>query len=171
MCLYTFGFTYLFKLSPLYIGCRVLQWWCSCYCCCHCCCLYWKSSYWDGSHGCCCVSQYIFVEDNLKPMGGIGKTEVPFWCDPIPCIMIPGLIKQILALWANVLHALCLAVMKWLLSQCKYWSVCVGFFVDCCVEGVFGTCGDWGVHKRKCSLLGWFFYCNLYVWILTVYVL
>ena len=32
-----------------------------------------------------------------------------------------------LALCAKVLYTLCFAVMKWLLSQCRYWSVCVGF--------------------------------------------
>ena len=32
-----------------------------------------------------------------------------------------------LALWDRVLYTLFLAVMKCLLSQCKYWSVCVGF--------------------------------------------
>ena len=34
-----------------------------------------------------------------------------------------------LALWANVLNTLCFAVMWWLLSQCKYWSVWVGFLL------------------------------------------
>ena len=33
----------------------------------------------------------------------------------------------VLALCAKVLNTLCLAVMWWLLSQCRYWSVCVGF--------------------------------------------
>ena len=33
----------------------------------------------------------------------------------------------VLALWARVLYTLCLAVMWWLLSQWRYWSVCVGF--------------------------------------------
>ena len=33
----------------------------------------------------------------------------------------------VLALWARVLYTLCLAVMWQLLSQWRYWSVCVGF--------------------------------------------
>ena len=32
-----------------------------------------------------------------------------------------------LALCAKVLNTLCSAVMMWLLSQCRYWSVCVSF--------------------------------------------
>ena len=32
-----------------------------------------------------------------------------------------------LTLWANVLITLCFAVMWWLLSQCKYWCVWLGF--------------------------------------------
>ena len=35
--------------------------------------------------------------------------------------------ETVLALCARVLNTLCLAVMWWLLSQCKYWSVWVGF--------------------------------------------
>ena len=35
--------------------------------------------------------------------------------------------ETILALCVKVLYTLCFAVMKQLLSQCKYWPVCVGF--------------------------------------------
>ena len=35
--------------------------------------------------------------------------------------------ETVFALCARVLYTLCLAVMWWLLSQCRYWSVCVGF--------------------------------------------
>ena len=37
------------------------------------------------------------------------------------------LVKTIFALCAKVLKTLCFAMMKWLLSQCRNWSVCVGF--------------------------------------------
>ena len=35
--------------------------------------------------------------------------------------------ETVLALCARVLNTLCLAVMWWFLSQCRYWSVWVGF--------------------------------------------
>ena len=35
--------------------------------------------------------------------------------------------ETVFALCARVLKTLCLAVMWWLLSQCRYWSVWVGF--------------------------------------------
>ena len=35
--------------------------------------------------------------------------------------------ETVLALFARVLKTLCFAVMWWLLSHCKYWSVWVGF--------------------------------------------
>ena len=35
--------------------------------------------------------------------------------------------EMTLALCASVLNTICLAVMWWLLSQCRYWSVWVGF--------------------------------------------
>ena len=40
---------------------------------------------------------------------------------------LSGVEDTVLALWAKVLYTLCLAVMWWLLSQWRYWSVCVGF--------------------------------------------
>ena len=38
-----------------------------------------------------------------------------------------GVLETTLTLCARVLYILLLAVIKWLLSQCRYWSVCVGF--------------------------------------------
>ena len=35
--------------------------------------------------------------------------------------------ENTLALCAKVLYTHCYVVMKWLLSQCRYWSVCVSF--------------------------------------------
>ena len=70
-----------------------------------------------------------------------------------------------LALCTNVLNTLCLAVMWWLLSQCRYWSVWVGFLYTevlnvlsccmvtrvsrngsepCCVDSTVNCmCGSW----------------------------
>ena len=46
------------------------------------------------------------------------------WCS-LSSLSCEG--ETILVLCASVLNTLCLAVMWWLLSQCRYWSVWVGF--------------------------------------------
>ena len=49
-----------------------------------------------------------------------GSVVVLFLCLEVPCPFCPEKKKTVLALCAKVLKTLCLAVMWWLLSQCKY---------------------------------------------------
>ena len=55
--------------------------------------------------------------------------------------------ETILGLWANVLKTLCFAVMWWLLSQWRYWSVCVGFLYTV-VLNVLSGCMVTNVSKK-----------------------
>ena len=56
---------------------------------------------------CQCLSAVLMWSSSLSKLSCVGKT--------------------VFALCARVLKTLCLAVMWWLLSQCRYWSVWVGF--------------------------------------------
>ena len=60
-----------------------------------------------------------------------------------------------LALCANVLITLCFAAMKWLLSQCRYWSVCVGFLQTVVMMMLLGPGETWVSRKGSdLSLFG-----------------
>ena len=104
---------------PLFQACMAQLWWCS-FCCC-CCCLV----------GCCCclvgwgwwTFDAIGWGPNLEIGTGVMLTlyvgsSLSSWS----CVEVTTL-----ALCASMLNTLCLAVMWWLLSQCRYWSVWVGF--------------------------------------------
>ena len=84
--------------------------------------------------------------------------------------MLSWVDDTVLGLCARVLKTLCLAVMWWLMSQCKYWSVWGGFSVDCSAEGDVWLDGDESVQEGKWVLLCGF-HCELDVWVLVVDVL
>ena len=52
-------------------------------------------------------------------------SAVLIWCNSLS--ILSWVEDTVLALCAKVLKTLCFAVMWWLLSQWRYWSVCVGF--------------------------------------------
>ena len=58
------------------------------------------------------------------------------------------LVETILVICADVLKTLFVVVMKWLLSQCRYWYVC-RFSVDSGAEG-----GCWDLEETKVSKNG-----------------
>ena len=77
-------------------------------------------------------------------------------------------LETTLALCANVLKTLCLAVRKWLLFQCRYWSVCVGFLYTVVLSVLLGPSVTLVSRNRKRPMLIWFLHCELYVWVLCV---
>ena len=56
--------------------------------------------------------------------------------------------ETVFALCARVFKTLCLAVMWWLLSQCRYWSVWVGFLYTVVLRVLSGWM-DESVQERK----------------------
>ena len=76
--------------------------------------------------GCCCGLLSLSVH-KLSAHGG------KWHCSSADLMCCSSLLRfscveeTTLALCVKVLKTLCFAVMWWLLSQCRYWSVCVGF--------------------------------------------
>ena len=52
-------------------------------------------------------------------------------------------VEPTLVLCAKVLKTVCFAVGMWLLSQCRYWSACLGF-----LQRWWGCC--WDLEKPRC---------------------
>ena len=97
-------------------------WWCSFCCClvdCYCCWLWWW--WWSGWGGWTCVAT------GWGPMLETGNVVVLSLCVGVPCPVCP------------VLKTLCLAVMWWLLSQCRYWSVWTGFLYTVVLNVLSGS--------------------------------
>ena len=63
----------------------------------------------------------------LSAYGGKLQASRAFLMCFISCCRVCWLVQTTLVLNAKVLKTLFSAVMKWLLSQCRYWSLCVGF--------------------------------------------
>ena len=57
------------------------------------------------------------------------------------------LVETTLALCTKVLKTVCFAAIKWLLSQCRYWSVCLGFLNTEVMRVFLGTWRNQGVQK------------------------
>ena len=114
---------------PLTHVCRVPSWRCFCIVCCQCCpcCGGWIVVLLFGWLPCCCVWVQIGVVICLEPSWGRDRFVLPSLDDPVPW---PTLLECWRQLWFYVLeyYTQCfLVVIKWSLSQCRYWSVCIGF--------------------------------------------
>ena len=116
LCFYT-----LFWIFHLYLGCREQLWWpwfwiCLLYCC-------WGG--W-GLMDCCCDWMNLWCHW-LRAQEGNWQclSAVLMWSSSLSKVSCVD--ETVLALCARVLNTLCLAVMWWLLSQCRYWSVWVRF--------------------------------------------
>ena len=65
-----------------------------------------------------------------------------------------------------MLYTLFLAVMNWLLSQCKYWSVCVGFLYTVVWLVLFGPVVTLVSRNGIEPSVPGSFYCEMYVRVL-----
>ena len=108
--------------------------------------------------GCCCCwwcwlvllvvgDGWTCVPTGLVPRKGTGSDGGLFWYVKVPC---PSCVGWKTLFWPCVLGCcshFVWAVMWWLLSQLRYWSVCVGFPVDWSAECVVWLYGDQGVQE------------------------
>ena len=72
----------------------------------------------------------------------------------ISCWRRSGLLQTVWVLSVRVLTTLYLAVRRWWLSHCKYWSVCVGFLYTV-IDILPPVSGFTMVSKKEMALSSW----------------
>ena len=83
----------------------------------------------------------------LRAQGGKWHANTAFLMCSFSCCSVDWSVQTTLALYSNVLKTLFLTEMKWLLSQRRYWSVCVGFQYTVVFKVLLGP-GETRVSKK-----------------------